>query len=275
MRTPSLAGWLSKAMTERLTEMQTSGPAIVTAYDPVTQHCSAQPAVHDAYEDERGDRVAEAVPVISGIPVAFPRGGGFGMTFPLVPGDEVLLVFSRRCIDRWKTKGGVVDPGDDRLFHISDAMAIPGGASLARALANPGADHMVIGQDAGCRAHFYPTEVSVGGVTADAFFLARADRTEARLTRLETQARYFSDGNAGMTSTALLPSLEYSMDYPETPTTIYNPTHSDWVLNPALKHVHAPSYAINGLCGPKLEPTVNVSPSGAGDGVACTTLKAV
>ena len=78
-------------------------------------------------------------PVISNVPVLFPasgfmdRMGGFLQSFPLMPGDPVLLVFSMRGLARWKLTNGRLSIGDmapipdvDSMLSERDAIAIPG-----------------------------------------------------------------------------------------------------------------------------------------------------
>ena len=121
--TPTLEEVLRLAIAEQLGEMHTAIPAVVESYDPAKQTITARPSLKRKYPD---GSVVER-PLIPNVPVAFPRGGGASMTFPLKKGDSVLLVFSMRSLDVWKSKGGVVDPQDARKFHITDAVAIPGG----------------------------------------------------------------------------------------------------------------------------------------------------
>lgn len=120
--TPTLENVLELAVSEQLGELHTAMPAVVESYDPAKQTITARPALKRKYSD---DSVVER-PLIPNVPVAFPRGGGASLTFPLKKGDSVLLVFSMRSLDVWKAKGGVVDPQDPRRFNITDAIAIPG-----------------------------------------------------------------------------------------------------------------------------------------------------
>lgn len=121
--TPTLEEVLRLAINEQLAELHTAIPAVVESYDAAKQTITARPSLKRKYSD---NSVIER-PLIPNVPVAFPRGGGASMTFPLKKGDSVLLVFAMRSLDVWKNKGGVVDPQDGRKFHITDAIAIPGG----------------------------------------------------------------------------------------------------------------------------------------------------
>jgi phage baseplate assembly protein gpV len=72
------------------------------------------------------------LPLLVDVPVIFPRGGGFTMTFPVRAGDECLVVFSDRCIDFWWQNGGVQETVDPRMHDLSDAFAIVGPQSQAK-----------------------------------------------------------------------------------------------------------------------------------------------
>jgi hypothetical protein len=126
-QTPTLAAVILAAMEARLQSFWTALPAQVVAYDPASQLCSAQPVSRQGFKNESGKRQTATLPVVTDVPVAWPRGGGFRLTFPLAPGDFVLLVFSSLAFDTWLLQGGAnLDPGDDRRNTLSDAVAIAG-----------------------------------------------------------------------------------------------------------------------------------------------------
>jgi hypothetical protein len=107
-------------------EIMTAIPGRVESYDSATQKADVQPLIQRPYTDETGARVAETPPVVPGVPVQFMGAGGFRITFPIVKGDLVLLVFCHSSIAKWLKNGGVVNPNDDRHHDPSDAVAIPG-----------------------------------------------------------------------------------------------------------------------------------------------------
>lgn len=76
------------------------------------------------------------IPPLVDVPVSFPRGGGFAITFPLRQGDEGFVVFSERCIDGWWQSGKASEPLDYRFFDLSDAMFVPGVCSVPNAIEN-------------------------------------------------------------------------------------------------------------------------------------------
>jgi hypothetical protein len=92
-----------------------------------------QPVHKRAYLNEDGDRTPEKQPVIPSVPLVYPGGGGFVVTWPMSVGDEVLLVFSDDSLDKYLQVGGTsdIDPADDRRHHITDAVAIAGVGKLS------------------------------------------------------------------------------------------------------------------------------------------------
>lgn len=103
----------------RLKELHTCLPGIIDSFDPVKQTASVQPAIKRVFTEQGGVNL----PLCVDVPVAFPGGGDFFLTFPVQPGDECILFFSERCIDFWYANGGVQLPAEYRLHDLSDAFA--------------------------------------------------------------------------------------------------------------------------------------------------------
>lgn len=126
--TPTHADLIARGIAKRVNDIQVALPGRVEAYNALTQQAEVQPLLQDAYNDSDndGERTVIRRPKITSVPVCFPGSGAFRITWPVNPGDTVLLVFSSSSLDTWLAVGGEVDPGDDRHHNISDAMAIPG-----------------------------------------------------------------------------------------------------------------------------------------------------
>lgn len=126
----SLSGSSSEAMGVSTTalkeDFRVAVPAVIQSFDPEKVTCSAQPAIRAICDDHNGKPLSVQLPIITDIPVIFPRGGGCTLTFPVRPGDECLLVFADRCIDFWWQNGGVQEPVDLRQHDLSDAFALVG-----------------------------------------------------------------------------------------------------------------------------------------------------
>lgn len=105
--------------------LNTCLPGIVQSFDEGSQTVKVRPAIQRIFR-EKG---SVDLPDLVDVPVKFPRGGGFVLTFPVSKGDECLLTFSQRCIDFWWAKGGVQLPAEMRMHDLSDAFADVGYSS--------------------------------------------------------------------------------------------------------------------------------------------------
>ena len=181
-----LAELLRKAMEHRLSDVRTSMPARVSVYNLATQTVDVEPLVREITETD-GDDIEEALPVIPGVPVAWPRGGGFFITFPLVPGNTGQIVVCDRSIDQWRTKGSdtytpgfgfAVDPLDKRRHGLAGAVFYPGLSDSLSPLLDAHALDLVLGKDGGSSIHIKPTgEIHIG--LAPSVFVALADHTHS------------------------------------------------------------------------------------------------
>lgn len=111
-----------------LADMYVCLPAKIVTYDPSTQYADVQIQLYQ----KRMDGSLKKYPVISNVPVKHPRAnaGAAFIHMPLVAGDDVVLCFSQRSLDNWKTHGGMNDPDDPRMSHITDAFALIGGSAM-------------------------------------------------------------------------------------------------------------------------------------------------
>lgn len=112
--------------------IHTSLPASVVSFNPATQTVTLSVMVKQLMV---GGATVN-VPPLMDVPVSFPRGGGFAVTFPLKAGDEGIALFSERCIDGWHTSGKATEPLDYRYHDLSDAMFVPGICSRPNAIKN-------------------------------------------------------------------------------------------------------------------------------------------
>lgn len=173
--------------------MHTALPGVVVSYDQVTQTISAQVVIQSRYKQADGTLVAYTPPVVSGIPVAFPAGAGWSITWPLEAGDPVVLVFAERSLDEWKATGNSAStPRHLRRFDLSDAIAIPGAQAPASPLDATAVDAtaMVIAGDL----------IKMGSSAATAW-IALASLVDARL------AAVVAAFNAHVHATGIGPTL--------------------------------------------------------------------
>lgn len=148
-RNPTLAEIANAAAQSALDELFVSLPGRVVRYDAATQSVDVQPIPKVRHADEDGALVVESLPVVPSVPVVFPGGGGFTITFPISVGDTVLLVFSGCSIDKWLQAGTdeALDPEAHTRHALADAVAIPGLKNFRRPRESAPTDHVRIGVD--------------------------------------------------------------------------------------------------------------------------------
>ncbi len=102
--------------------IRTVTPATVVAYDPLTGTATVQPGPMQVAASQEA---APAAPIPLR-PVAFPAGGGFFVTWPLLPGDPVSLLTCDRDIGGFRTTGAPYKPASRRMHNWSDSIVWPG-----------------------------------------------------------------------------------------------------------------------------------------------------
>jgi hypothetical protein len=123
------------ALDDRLSKTWTTMPGIITKIDLTRMTCSVQVTIQGMIEDEKGVITPINISELGDVPIVFPTGGGFTLTFPLAVNDEVLVCFADRCIDSWWQSGGYKNkPMEARMHDLSDGFAIPGPKSLPNIL---------------------------------------------------------------------------------------------------------------------------------------------
>lgn len=96
-----------------------------------------------------GTRTLQQFPLLLNVPVLFPAGGGFTMTFPVAEGDECVLLFNDAQIDNWVTQGAGQPTTSPRTHDLSDAVAIVGLRNNTRALGGLSTDSAQLRSDDG------------------------------------------------------------------------------------------------------------------------------
>lgn len=120
------------AAEEMRKDLHTCLPGIVQSFDPATQTAVVVPAIKRIFVEQG----AMDLPPCVDVPVHFPAGGSFVLTFPVAAGDECILVFGERSIDSWWDRGGQQEPGEHRFHDLSDAFALVGVSSRPRFLSD-------------------------------------------------------------------------------------------------------------------------------------------
>jgi len=75
----------------------TAIPGIVQSVNFSAMTVEVQPSIQGTIENENGTIQSVNLPLLVDVPIVFPSAGGFTITFPIVAGDEVLVVFGATC----------------------------------------------------------------------------------------------------------------------------------------------------------------------------------
>lgn len=207
----TLAQVIQRAIDARLADLRVALPGRIESFDPETQLARVKPLIHETHETPGGEATAP-LPIVSDVPVQFPGGGGFVVTFPVAAGDPCWLVFADRALDAWLQSGRDGEPVDLRRHALSDAVAILGVRSRAGALAEFDAGGARLGAEGGVGVQVRSGEVHLGveagANAADA--VALASKVEAELARLADVLRMWvpvpTDGGLTL-RTLLIPLL--------------------------------------------------------------------
>jgi hypothetical protein len=120
----------------RQVDIWTALPGIIQSFDPVALTVTVQPAIQALYTGADLSQKFVNLPILPDVPVVFPRGGKYTLTFPITVGDECLVVFSSRCIDNWWDQGGVQSQYELRMHDLSDGFALVGPFSQKTKITN-------------------------------------------------------------------------------------------------------------------------------------------
>lgn len=106
-------------------DMRVAGAGIVQSYNPgPPATCTIQLAIRERLNID-GDISSVQLPLLVDVPVLFPGAGGYAITWPLVTGDEGLVIFLDNCYDAFWQSGGIQNEVDKRRHDLSDAMFFP------------------------------------------------------------------------------------------------------------------------------------------------------
>jgi phage baseplate assembly protein gpV len=130
---------LQNAMDNHQTNIWTALPGRISSYNPTNNTCTVLPMVQCSVTNIDGTQSWVSMPLLLDVPVSFPQGGGFALTFPVNNGDECLLIFSSRSIDNWYAQGfqatnnnshDALPQSNKNMHSLNDAFAIVGVNSL-------------------------------------------------------------------------------------------------------------------------------------------------
>jgi hypothetical protein len=181
-RSPELIEVLRAAMDKVSEGISVALPGKIEKYDAAKQVADVKPLVKIPVVFDDGTEGLDTLPVIPSVPIVFPRGGGYYISFPLAKGDNVLLVFADRAIDSFVGSSGSVDvdPEHLRMHDLTDAVAIPGWYPTPKAIKDAISSGMVIGEEKGLQIRFTQAGVEVvsKGAVAAQDFVAMAAKND-------------------------------------------------------------------------------------------------
>lgn len=194
--TPTFLDVLQFVVDDDRSRLHVALPAKVESYDAAAQTVVVKPQTKRIARNADDDRIVDELPSIPAVPVSWPRGGGYFMSMPLAAGDGGMIICCDVDLGAWRDSGLVSDPGDERRHGLQNAIFVPGLETVARALLDATAGHLVVGKDGGPAIHIDPSFVQLGA--AGGQFVALANLVQAAFTTLK-----------GATSTALggIPSV--------------------------------------------------------------------
>lgn len=211
-RSPELADIIRQAIDDRLVDVHTMLPGRIDAYDPATQKADVEPLIKRLQQTVDGE-INEELPIIPGVPVVFPRAGGYKLTMPVAKGNRCMLVFCERSIETYQTGQGrsgsseLISQSDPQTFEmhsLSDPVALLGWYNDAESLSETDQDGMQLGLDGGPIIHIGDQLVELGEKDASQF-VALAEKVNQRIGDLEQAVisfigTYNSHGHLDQTS---------------------------------------------------------------------------
>lgn len=162
-RSPEPQEVLRVAIEYFLRDVAVSLPGQIEEWDPDLQKATVKPLVQRLLATEEGEELVEALPVITGVPVIFPRAGGFYITFPVKPGDFCQLIFNHYSVDVYKSGTGEdSNPQDFRMHDLSDAVAYMGFHPFSKAITDYDPDAIIIGKENSIQIRIAGDKIELG-----------------------------------------------------------------------------------------------------------------
>lgn len=131
---------VERVVNSKINEIHTTTIGIIQSFNAETQMAIIQPAIKRIITTENRNSIIysyENYPLLVNVPVIFPGGGDWFMTFPISGGDECLIFSMERSIGNWKEDGGLQEPSSyRRKLSFKDAIAMVGLNSKASSLPN-------------------------------------------------------------------------------------------------------------------------------------------
>lgn len=184
-RTTTFAEIVSAAVTSQLADTYHALPGIVQAYYAATMEADIQIAVNDPRFDPDSDTLTtEPWPVYPKVRVAFPRGSGFTICWPLAVGDKVQVFFQDLDDSSFRSTGQQGDPPRTRRHASDAAFALPWDLTDGGVVTDANTGGMVIGLDGtSAEIRISAGRISLGATGAHS--VTRDDLLQGELTKIK------------------------------------------------------------------------------------------
>ena len=232
----------------------TALPAAVETYNRATRRIKINPSIKVQVVKE-GKMEEVPRPSVTNVPVVFPGGGGYILTFPLESGDQVLRVATERGLSNFKRSFQEASP-DGSVLSPRNAVAIPGFGPLSITERGEGAVLQNVAGDVWIELHddrvkivkgSQTVEIDDAGMRADITGDVSVDATG----NISADAGGDIDAEAAGTATVKAPSIVLDGDVRVTGSlniTGSSVTHSGVGIGRA--HVHTGVQTGPGVSGP-------------------------
>jgi len=134
---PNLRDLLDAHKKDIFLSMNCHAIGIIEEFDAAKQTVKARIAYKKTFYEKQGKNYKEVLvdyPFLIDCPAIVLSGGDFSVKMPIKQGDECLVLFNDRSIDKWFESGNVVQLDSNRLHSFSDGIVLVGVRSLARSI---------------------------------------------------------------------------------------------------------------------------------------------
>lgn len=138
---PTLIDVLKQFSRNMLLDLSCHHVGTIKGFDESNQTATATinyPKTFSEYDTKTQQYVARTMPypILVDCPVIVLGGGPCSLTFPIVPGDECVVLFNDRAIDNWFAGGSGAALSSSRAHSFSDGLILVGIRSAAKSLAD-------------------------------------------------------------------------------------------------------------------------------------------
>jgi hypothetical protein len=180
METIDEAELIDGAILANARESRVALPGRIESYDATKQRANIRLQLSYYKPTTDGQQIAVEHPIVQNVPICFPQGGGYFLSFPMQKGDPVMVVFCDVAIGAWLSKGEPCEPGIGKMHGLAGAVAFPDGPQPSKTpLQSAGGSNMRIGKDGTDSAQIEMTSTEIHlGVGASKGVARNGDHTD-------------------------------------------------------------------------------------------------